>query len=143
MLGSSFLTTLVNPYTTTDGYTPNPTNDSSLTVTLEPRKIDTDIGGPYAGYNWELLYHMPVAVAVHLSNNQRFAEAQKWFHLVFDPTSTDLTIRRAAALLEVLRLQRRRRRWPASNRCSTCSSPPIPAQAAAKAGGDRRATTRS
>src|SRR6202046_5566288 len=28
-------------------------------------------------------------VAVHLSNNQRFAEAQKWFHLVFDPTSTD------------------------------------------------------
>src|SRR4029453_2606268 len=23
------------------------------------------------------------------SNNQRFAEAQKWFHYVFDPTSTD------------------------------------------------------
>ena len=50
------------------------------------------IGGPYAGYNWELLYHLPVAVAVHLSNNQRFAEAQKWFHLVFDPTNTDTTI---------------------------------------------------
>jgi Tc toxin complex TcA C-terminal TcB-binding domain len=92
MLGSSFLATLVNPYTTTDGYTPNPTNDTSLTVTLEPRKIDTDIGGPYAGYNWELLYHLPVAVAVHLSNNQRFTEAQNWFHLVFDPTNTDLTI---------------------------------------------------
>ena len=92
MLGSSFLTTLVNPYTTTDGYTPNPTNDSSLTVTLEPRNIDTNIGGPYAGYNWELLYHLPVAVAVHLSNNQRFTEAQNWFHLVFDPTNTDLTI---------------------------------------------------
>ena len=28
-------------------------------------------------------------IAVHLRNNQRFAEAQKWFHLVFDPTSTD------------------------------------------------------
>ena len=26
---------------------------------------------------------------MHLSQNQRFAEAQKWFHYVFDPTSTD------------------------------------------------------
>jgi len=92
MLASSFLTTLVNPYNAADGYIPNPTHDATLTVTLEPRNIDTTIGGPYAGYNWELLYHLPVAVAVHLSNNQRFAEAQKWFHLVFNPTNTDLTI---------------------------------------------------
>ena len=31
-------------------------------------------------------------VAVHLSNNQRFAEAQDWFHYVFDPTSTDQSV---------------------------------------------------
>jgi hypothetical protein len=31
-------------------------------------------------------------VAVHLSNNQRFAEAQQWFHLVFDPTNADTTV---------------------------------------------------
>jgi hypothetical protein len=54
--------------------------------------IDVSIGGPYANYNWEMLYHLPVIVAVHLSNNQRFAEAQKWFHLVFDPTSTDTSV---------------------------------------------------
>ena len=36
-------------------------------------------------------------IAVHLSNNQRFAEAQKWFHLVFDPTSTDRPCRRPSA----------------------------------------------
>jgi Tc toxin complex TcA C-terminal TcB-binding domain len=59
------------------------------TVTIPDAGIDTSIGGPYACYNWELLYHIPVMIAVHLSNNQRFAEAQKWFHLVFDPTSTD------------------------------------------------------
>ncbi len=47
---------------------------------------------PYAGYNWELLFHLPIAVAVHLSNSQRFAEAQNWFHLVFNPTNADLTI---------------------------------------------------
>jgi len=51
-----------------------------------PAQIDLDHELPYANYNWELLYHIPVAVAVHLSQNQRFAEAQKWFHYVFDPT---------------------------------------------------------
>jgi hypothetical protein len=91
MLNSGFLTRLSNPYTAQD-YTPNPTKDSGLTVTLKPRAIDVAAGGPYAGYNWELLYHLPVAVAVHLSNNQRFAEAQKWFHLVFDPTNSDTSI---------------------------------------------------
>jgi len=57
-------------------------------VTQIPKlNIDVSIGGPYANYNWELLYHIPVMIAVHLSNNQRFTEAQKWFHLVFDPTA--------------------------------------------------------
>ena len=63
--------------------------------TVEPKyfdkTIDVTLGGPYANYNWELLYHIPIAVAVHLSKTQRFAEAQKWFHYVFDPTTTDTT----------------------------------------------------
>jgi hypothetical protein len=91
MLDPGFLTKLKDPYTTAE-YTPNPKNDSSIAVTLEPREVDTSIGGPYANYNWELLYHLPVVVAVHLSNNQRFAEAQKWFHLIFDPTNTDTSV---------------------------------------------------
>ena len=58
-------------------------------LTKPDGKLDLSIGGPYANYNWELLFHIPVMIAVHLSGNQRFAEAQKWFHFVFDPTSTD------------------------------------------------------
>ena len=42
--------------------------------------------GPYSIYNWELLFHFPFAIAVHLSKNQRFAEAQRWFHYIFNPT---------------------------------------------------------
>ena len=34
--------------------------------------------------------------AVHLSKNQRFAEAQRWFHYIFDPTCA-----RTSKLLEV------------------------------------------
>jgi Tc toxin complex TcA C-terminal TcB-binding domain len=46
-------------------------------------------GGPYSNYNWEFLFHFPYAVGSHLSKNQRFAEAMRWFHLIFDPTSPD------------------------------------------------------
>jgi hypothetical protein len=52
------------------------------------KEIELD-GGPYSGYNWELLFHIPLTIAVHLSKNQRFAEAQTWFHYIFDPTSND------------------------------------------------------
>lgn len=42
--------------------------------------------GAYAVYNWELFYHVPLTIAIHLSKNQRFQEAQQWFHYIFDPT---------------------------------------------------------
>jgi Tc toxin complex TcA C-terminal TcB-binding domain len=89
LLDPGFLDTLHADYTTAD-YTVLTSRTSA--VTLEDQSIDVSIGGPYANYNWELLYHIPVMIAVHLSSNQRFAEAQKWFHLVFDPTSTDTSV---------------------------------------------------
>lgn len=54
--------------------------------------IDESDDGPYSIYNWELFFHAPLTIAVHLSKNQRFAESQKWFHFIFDPTSNDETI---------------------------------------------------
>ncbi|MGE3287480.1 MAG: hypothetical protein AB7J32_15445 [Pseudonocardia sp.] len=53
------------------------------------QEIDVSDEGPYAGYNWELFFHAPLAVAVHLSKNQRFAQARRWFHLIFDPTTDE------------------------------------------------------
>ena len=44
--------------------------------------------GAYSVYNWELFYHVPFTIAVNLSKNGRYAESQKWFHYVFDPTDT-------------------------------------------------------
>ncbi|AFZ22071.1 Tc toxin subunit A-related protein [Allocoleopsis franciscana] len=57
-----------------------------------PKEIDLRDGGPYANYDWELLFHIPLTIAVHLSKNQRFAEAQRWFHFIFDPTCTDTSV---------------------------------------------------
>lgn len=66
----------------TKRYEPNP-----LTVTSTPaRELDFNAEGAYAVYNWELFYHVPMAVALHLSRNRRFADAQRWLHYIFDPT---------------------------------------------------------
>jgi len=47
--------------------------------------LDFSPSGAYAVYNWELFYHLPITIAIHLSRNQRFAEAQRWMHYIFDP----------------------------------------------------------
>jgi hypothetical protein len=96
MLDPDFLAGLKKIYAPGD-YTaldtsPTGTAQDAVSVTVEPGGIDVSIGGPYATYNWELLYHIPVMIAVHLSSNQRFTEAQDWFHLVFDPTNTDTSV---------------------------------------------------
>lgn len=44
---------------------------------------------PYANYNWELFYHIPLLIADNLSRNMKFEEAQKWYHKIFDPTVGD------------------------------------------------------
>ena len=65
-------------------YAPSP---EAVWPDLPPKEnIDFDARGAYATYNWELFFHAPFLIAQRLSSNQRFAEAQRWFHLIFDPT---------------------------------------------------------
>jgi hypothetical protein len=67
----------------------SPTRYNPSTLVREPRPVkdlDFTAGGAYAVYNWELFFHVPLMIAMHLSKNQRFAEAQQWFHYIFDPT---------------------------------------------------------
>ncbi|PGT56989.1 neuraminidase-like domain-containing protein [Bacillus thuringiensis] len=40
---------------------------------------------PYSLYNWELFFHTPIILADALSKSQKFEEAMKWFHFVFNP----------------------------------------------------------
>ena len=49
-------------------------------------ELDFSTGGAYSAYNWELFYHVPLTIGIHLSKNQRYAEARRWFHFIFDPT---------------------------------------------------------
>ncbi len=51
-------------------------------------EVDFEYSGSYSLYNWELFFHAPLLIATRLSKNQRFDEAQKWFHYIFNPTSS-------------------------------------------------------
>lgn len=62
-------------------------NPSTLVTRPYPVKdLDFTPSGAYSVYNWELFFHVPLTIAIHLSKNQRFSEAQRWFHFLFDPT---------------------------------------------------------
>jgi len=52
-------------------------------------EIDFSHLGAYSIYNWEIFFHTPMMIADRLSKNQKFEEAQKWFHYIFDPTESE------------------------------------------------------
>jgi hypothetical protein len=54
-------------------------------------QIDFDHWSPCGSYNWELFFHIPLLIATRLMQNQRYADARRWFHYIFDPTATDGT----------------------------------------------------
>ncbi|PMD49942.1 uncharacterized protein K444DRAFT_622549 [Hyaloscypha bicolor E] len=56
-----------------------------------PREeLDFSLSGPYAGYNWELFFHLPFQIASSLSDDQQFDKAQDWYHYIFNPEGADL-----------------------------------------------------
>lgn len=82
LIGSKPRPVLYEPIFSSDNYKP-----SALVERPYPVKdLDFTSGGPYSVYNWELFFHVPLTIAINLSKNQRFAEAQRWFHYLFDPT---------------------------------------------------------
>ncbi|WP_456457669.1 Tc toxin subunit A-related protein [Reichenbachiella sp.] len=44
---------------------------------------------PYGVYNWEVFFHAPLMIADRLTQNQKFEQAQKWLHYIFDPTVSE------------------------------------------------------
>jgi hypothetical protein len=52
------------------------------------RDLDFTTSGAYSIYNWELFFHIPLLIAIHLSKNQQFEDAQRWFQFIFDPSDS-------------------------------------------------------
>jgi hypothetical protein len=67
-------------------YHPDPDNVETPWPDLE---VDFDPGGAYSLYNWELFFHVPMLISDRLRQEQRFEEARRYLHYIFDPTTDD------------------------------------------------------
>ncbi|WP_437575049.1 neuraminidase-like domain-containing protein [Sorangium sp. So ce887] len=64
--------------------------DPEYVLTPYPKdEVDFSFQGAYSIYNWELFFHAPFLIALRLMQSGRHAEAQRWFHFIFDPTTGD------------------------------------------------------
>ncbi|XXY16217.1 neuraminidase-like domain-containing protein [Sorangium sp. So ce216] len=64
--------------------------DPEYVLTPYPKEeVDFSFQGAYSLYNWELFFHAPFLIALRLMQSGRHAEAQRWFHFLFDPTTGD------------------------------------------------------
>lgn len=63
----------------------NYNSSPSLTSNRSDDVIDFD--GAYGLYYWEIFFHLPFLVANRLNANQNFADAQRWYHYIFNPTA--------------------------------------------------------
>jgi hypothetical protein len=73
-----------------NGFDFTSTYEPVLGNTLPPgptETIDFSPTGPYSGYNWELFFHAPLLVALTLSQNGQYEDADTWFRYIFDPTN--------------------------------------------------------
>ena len=52
-------------------------------------RIDFDPDSPHGPYNWELFFHIPLLDRQRLMQNQRYDEARRWLHYMFDPRHND------------------------------------------------------
>lgn len=61
---------------------------TSVTAPYPKSNMQFAFSDPYSMYNWEVFFHAPMMIGQGLSQNQQFAAAQKWYHYIFDPTSS-------------------------------------------------------
>jgi len=64
-------------------------NSTGLVV---PPEVDAiDFNGSFGIYYEEIFFHIPFLIANQLNANQNFAEAQRWYHYIFNPTTPEST----------------------------------------------------
>ena len=57
---------------------------------LVPQNLSAfSFAGPFGVYFQEVFFHIPFLIANNLNSQQRFSAAQRWYHYIFDPTSSD------------------------------------------------------
>lgn len=67
-----------------------PAGQNSLPAIILPEPLEQfnrlDFSGSYGNYFWEIFFYSPFLIANQLKDNNRFAEAEKWYRYIFNPT---------------------------------------------------------
>ena len=70
--------------------------EHATTLNLDGSKIndatkvgEVDFRGAMGTYLREIFFQIPFLIANHLNSQGRYADAQHWYHYIFDPTSTE------------------------------------------------------
>ncbi|MBT3146065.1 neuraminidase-like domain-containing protein [Neptunomonas phycophila] len=66
-------------------------SSSNVKLVSETEKKHIDFKGACGNYYRELFCHLPLQIAENLNANQKFEEAQRWYHYIFDPTANENT----------------------------------------------------
>ena len=61
-------------------------NAAVVTQPYPVKNLDFSYNGAYSIYQWETFFFAVLEIAIHLSQNQKYQDAQNWFHYIFDPT---------------------------------------------------------
>ncbi|MBD2459655.1 hypothetical protein H6G89_01245 [Oscillatoria sp. FACHB-1407] len=70
-------------------YQHNPTLITPPSTYRQGRPETIDFEGAYGLYYWEIFFHIPFLIANRLNANQNFADAQRWYHYIFNPTTRE------------------------------------------------------
>lgn len=58
---------------------------------VQPDQGRLDVEGPYGMYYREIFFHIPFLIANLLNSQGQYESAQRWYHRIFDPTTTERT----------------------------------------------------
>lgn len=71
--------------------------ESAAPISITANRIENlvvndkiDFKGAYGNYYREIFFHIPFLLANHLNSQGKYAEAQKWYHYIFNPSATEV-----------------------------------------------------
>jgi len=70
-----------------------------------------DFTGPYGTYYREIFFHIPFLIANHLNSQGQYAQAQRWYHYIFDPTTPEVVKHDPQATLAANNARKNDRCW--------------------------------
>ena len=85
-----------------------------------------DYKGAYGNYYREIFFHIPFLIANYLNSQGKYADAQKWYHYIFNPSANEVINLADSNLTsaQIKKMGRRARTSPASGRGSAATTGP-------------------